>query len=48
MMYLVFILLGVASAFCLYFVVACLLAASRENGLPDIEDIEVAKVISRS
>lgn len=48
MMYLFLITLGTASAFCLYFVIACLVAASRENALPDIEDIEVGRMLSDS
>ena len=37
---------GIGGLFCLYLAVACLLAASRENGLPDIEDIEIGDTIS--
>jgi hypothetical protein len=35
-----FVLFGIAGLFCLYLTVACLLAASQENVLPDIEDVE--------
>jgi len=31
---------GLITLFCLYLVVVCLFAASREHDLPDIEDVE--------
>lgn len=34
------IFLGIAVIFCLCFAVICLFSISRENQLPDIEDIE--------
>lgn len=46
-MFNVFLVVIVAAAiFCLYIVVACLLAASRENDLPDMEDIMSGERIS--
>jgi len=36
------ILSGIGVIFCLYLAIACLLAASQENVLPDIEDIEIS------
>jgi hypothetical protein len=35
------ILSGICGIFCLYLSIACLLAASQENVMPDIEDIEI-------
>ena len=32
--------------FCLCFAIAALVAASRENELPDIEDVEVNEIIA--
>jgi len=34
---------GLVTLFCLYLVVACLFAASREHDLPDVEDVEVGE-----
>jgi hypothetical protein len=37
------VIFGLGSIFCLYLVIACLIAASQENELPDIEDIEISE-----
>lgn len=37
------IIVGIAAMFCLIEGIACLLAASDENQLPDSEDVEVLK-----
>jgi hypothetical protein len=37
------IVLAVATLFCLMSAIACLIAASREMELPDIEDIEITE-----
>ena len=37
------ILEKIVAILCLFGAVTCLLASSRENQLPDIEDIEIAK-----
>jgi len=37
------IIVGIVAILCLFGAVTCLLAASRENQLPDIEDIEIAE-----
>jgi hypothetical protein len=39
------ILSGIGGIFCLYLAIDCLLTASRENMLPDIEDIEISETI---
>ena len=44
MVYILLALLGLGGIFCLYLVAACLLAASRENSLPDIKDVEVSEI----
>ena len=36
----------IAAIFCLCVVIACLFAASRENELPDIEDVEAAEIFT--
>jgi len=41
MIHVLLILFGIGGLFCLYLTVACLLAASQENVLPDIEDVEI-------
>ena len=45
MVLILIILSGIVGIFTLYLVIACLLAASQENGLPDIEDIEISETI---
>ncbi|MFO7560260.1 MAG: hypothetical protein R6X10_15615 [Desulfobacterales bacterium] len=45
MVFALLILSGIGGIFSLYLAIACLLAASRENVLPDIEDIEIGKTI---
>jgi len=35
-----------AAIFCLYVAIAALLATSRENELPDIEDVEIDEIIT--
>ena len=42
-MKLLLIVAAAAIAFCLFGAIACLIAASREMDLPDIEDIEIAE-----
>lgn len=37
------IIVGIAAMFCLIAGIACLLAASNEIQLPDIEDIEISE-----
>ena len=37
------IFIGIAAILCLYGAAVCLLAASDENQLPDIEDVEVVE-----
>ena len=37
------IILGIVAILCIFGVITCLLAASRENQLPDIEDIEIVE-----
>jgi hypothetical protein len=34
-------IIGIVALFCLFFAIKCLLVASRECQLPDIEDIEI-------
>ena len=36
----------IVAIFCLGVVITCLLAASKENGLPDIDDIEIVELFS--
>jgi hypothetical protein len=36
----------IAAIFCLYVAIAALFAASRENELPGIEDVEVNEIIT--
>ena len=43
---LLIIIVGIAAIFCLYAFIACLFAMSRENELPDIEDVEVGEMIA--
>ena len=46
-MFKIFLFIAVmASIVCLYFAVACLVAAYHENELPDIEDVEVGEIIT--
>lgn len=35
------IVIGIVALFCLFDAIRCLLVASRESQLPDIEDIEI-------
>jgi hypothetical protein len=42
MIQLLLIISGIGVMFCLYLAIVCLLAASQENMLPDIEDIEIS------
>ena len=44
MLYILLALFGLGGIFCLYLAVICLLAASRENTLPDINDVEVGEI----
>ena len=37
------IIVGIIAILCLFVAITCLLAASRENQLPDIEDIEIVE-----
>ncbi len=37
------IIVGIAAMLCLFGAIDCLLAASRENQLPDIEDVEIVE-----
>ena len=36
----------IVAILCLAIVVGCLIAASRENGLPDIDDVELAELFA--
>ena len=36
----------IAVIFCLYFAIVALFAASRENELPSIEDVEINEIIT--
>jgi uncharacterized membrane protein len=36
----------IVAIFCICVVIACLLAASRENGLPDIDDVDLVELFS--
>ena len=36
----------VVAIFCMGVVITCILAAARENGLPDIDDVELVKLFS--
>jgi hypothetical protein len=37
------IIVAVAAAYCLYAAIVCLVAASKEIELPDIEDVEIVE-----
>jgi hypothetical protein len=39
------IIIGIVASLCLFCAILCLLAASRELQLPDIEDIEVVEKV---
>ena len=43
MLKILLIIVGIVAILCLFGAVTCLLAAYRENQLPDIEDIEIAE-----
>jgi hypothetical protein len=46
-MFKIFLFILLMAAFvCLGFAAACLFAANHENGLPDIEDVEVGEIIT--
>jgi hypothetical protein len=36
----------IVALFCLCVVIACLVAAARENGLPDIDDVDIMELFS--
>jgi NADH:ubiquinone oxidoreductase subunit 3 (subunit A) len=40
---LLLIIVVLVAILCLFVAIACLLAASRENQLPDIEDVEIVE-----
>jgi hypothetical protein len=41
MVFILIILSGIGGIFCLSLAIACILAVSRENVLPDIEDVDL-------
>jgi hypothetical protein len=43
MLKILLIIVGIVAILCLFGAVTCLLAASRENQLPDIEDVEISE-----
>ena len=46
MVYILLIIIGIVVLICFFAAILCLLAASRESQLPDIDDIEVADMHS--
>jgi hypothetical protein len=36
----------IVAIFCICVVIACLFAAARENGLPDIDDVDIMELFS--